>query len=338
MKRLLIIIYISFACVRLFSQTGGDNTYEFLNLTHSAFAAATGGLTVSQSRSDLSLPYHNPALLNSSMRNDIALSYSRYLAGINYGYAAYGFGNDSVNNYAIGIGYVNYGSFTEADEAGNITGSFTAAEYVFNFIYSRPVDSLFTIGIDIKPVLSHLEKYFSAGICADIGITYINKESLLSAGLVIKNAGFQIKTYTGNRSESLPFEIQAGVTKQLAHAPLRFTLTLRHLEKYDLTYDYNTSDETVSNSIGENILRHVVLGVELLPGKNFWAGAGLNYQRRAELRTATKAGSAGLSWGFGFNARAFSLAFGRDTYHLAGAANHFSLVLYPGMIFKNRHI
>jgi hypothetical protein len=335
MKRLLIIISISFACVRLFSQTGGDNTYEFLNLTHSAFAAATGGLSVSHPGSDLSLPYHNPALLNSSMRKDIALSYSRYLAGINYGYAAYGFGNDSVNNYAAGIAYINYGSFTEADEAGNITGTFTAAEYAFNLIYSRTLDSLFTVGVDVKPVLSHLEKYFSAGICADIGITYINKESLLSAGVVIRNAGFQIKTYTGDHSEPLPFEIQAGVTKQLAHAPLRFTLTLRHLEKYDLTYNYDTENDTGSNSVGENLMRHMVLGVELLPVKNFWAGAGFNYQRRAELRTTNKTGSAGLSWGFGFNARAFTLAFGRDTYHLAGAANHFSLVLYPEMIFKN---
>jgi len=337
MKRLSIIICIIFACLRLLAQTGGDNTYEFLNLTHSAFAAATGGVTVSQSRNDLSLPYHNPALLNSSMRNDIALSYSRYLAGINYGYAAYGFGYDSVNNYAVGIGYVNYGSFTEADETGNITGSFTAAEYAFNLIYSRSIDSMFTVGVDVKPILSHLEKYFSAGICADIGVTYNNKEALLSAGLVIKNAGFQVKSYTGGHSEPLPFEIQAGVTKQLAHAPLRFTLTLRHLEKYDLTYDYNTDDETGSNSVGENILRHMVLGVELLPVKNFWAGAGLNYQRRSELKTTAKAGSAGLSWGFGFNARAFALAFGRDTYHLAGAANHFSLVLYPEMILKNRH-
>jgi hypothetical protein len=336
MKRLILIIYIPFACLRLLAQTGGDNTYEFLNLTHSAFAAATGGITVSQSRGDLSLPYYNPALLTSGMRKNLSLSYSRYLAGINYGYAAWGIGGDSVNNYAAGISYINYGSFTEADETGTITGSFTAAEYAFNLIYSRCLDSLFTVGIDVKPVLSHLERYFSAGICADIGVTYINKELLLSAGFVIKNAGVQLKTYTGT-SEPLPFEIQAGITKGLAHAPLRFTLTLRHLEKYDLTYDYDTSDDTNPNSVGENILRHMVFGVELLPVKNFWAGAGLNYQRRAELKTAVKAGSAGLSWGFGFSAKVFTLAYGRDTFHLAGAANHISVVFYPDLIFKNHH-
>jgi hypothetical protein len=336
MKRLFLIIVIPLYCLRLLAQTGGDNTYEFLNLTHSAFAAATGGITVSQSRGDLSTPYYNPALLNADMRKNMTLSYSRYLAGINYGYAAWGFNSRTINNYAAGLSYINYGSFTAADESGNITGSFTAAEYAFNFIYSRPLDSLFSIGIDVKPVLSHLERYFSAGICADLGVTYINKEMLLSAGFVIKNAGFQIKTYTGENSEPLPFEIQAGVTKELAHAPLRFTLTIRHLEKYDLTYDYNTEDETNVNGVGENILRHMVLGIELLPVKNFWAGAGFNYQRRAELKTTAKTGSAGLSWGFGFNAKAFTLAYGRDSYHLAGAANHISFTLYPEKAFKNR--
>lgn len=335
MKRFILIIYISLFSFCLYGQTGGDNTYEFLNLTHSAFAAATGGLTVSQGRGDLSLPYFNPALLSSEMQNNISLSYSRYLAGINYGYAAYAFNGDSLNNYAAGISYINYGTFTAADEAGNITGTFSAAEYAFNLIYSRRIDSSFTIGVDIKPVLSHLEKYFSAGVCADLGVTYINREHLLSAGLVVRNAGFQIKSYTGGAGEPLPFEIQAGVTKGLAHAPLRFTLTLRHLEKYDMTHQYDSEGESNTNSIGENLLRHVVLGAELLPGKNFWAAAGINYQRRAELKTTTKTGSAGLSWGFGFNTKIFTLAFGRDTYHLAGAANHFSLVLYPDLILKN---
>ena len=335
MKKLIPIIYILIFPFCLNAQTGGDNTYEFLNLTHSAFAAATGGLTVSQGRGDLSLPYFNPALLSSEMNNNISLSYSRYLAGINYGYAAYAFNGDSLNNYAAGISYINYGTFTAADESGNITGTFSAAEYAFNMIYSRRIDSSFTVGINIKPVLSHLEKYFSAGVCADFGVTYNNREHLFSTGLVVRNAGFQLKSYTADGSEPLPFEIQAGVTKGLAHAPLRFTLTLRHLEKYDMTHNYGTEGETNTNSIGENLLRHMVLGVELLPAKSFWAAAGLNYQRRAELKTTARAGSAGFSWGFGFNTKILTLAFGRDTYHLAGAANHFSLVLYPDLILKN---
>lgn len=335
MRHQIFIALIFLFSLRLSAQTGGDNTYEFLNINHSAFAAATGGLTVSQSHEDLSLAYFNPALLTSEMKRSLTLNYSRYFADINYGYAAWAFGNNKPYTCSAGLSYINYGSFTAADESGNITGSFKASEYALNLIYSRELDSLFTVGVNIKPVFSHLERYFSAGLCADLGVTYINPKLLFSAGLVIKNAGFQIKTYTGETREPLPFEIQAGLTKSLAYAPFRFTLTLRHLEKYDLTYDYDTTDDTDNNGAGENLLRHLVLGIELVPGKNFWAGAGFNYQRRAEMRNSAKTGSAGFSWGFGFNARAFTLAYGRDTYHLAGSANHFSLILYPDLLFKN---
>ena len=194
-------------------QTGGDNTYEFLNLSHSAFATATGGITVSQGRGDLSLPYFNPALLSPSMDNQISLSFSTYLAGINYGYASYALDSDSRGTFAGGLSFISYGRFTEADQAGNITGTFTAAEYAFNIIWSYRIDTTLTVGINVKPVLSHLERYFSAGICADIGVAYHNQRLLLDAGLVIRNAGLQLKSYTGQGGEPLPFEIIAGANK-----------------------------------------------------------------------------------------------------------------------------
>jgi len=324
------------ALSHLSAQTGGDNVYEFLNINHSAFAAATGGITVSQGLGDLSLPYFNPALLQSSMANNISLSFSSYFAGITFGYASWSAPMQRKGTLAGGISFISYGKFTEADASGNITGSFSGSEYSLNLIYSAALDSSFTVGINIKPVLSHLERYFSAGICADLGVTYHNAKLLLDAGLVIRNAGFQIKSYTGAGGEPLPFEIVAGVTKRLEHAPFRFSLTLRHLEKPDLTYDYDPSDDIPEGGPGDNILRHMIIGVEILPVENFWTGAGFNYQRRAEMHTEQRSGMAGFSWGFGFNAKAFALAYGRDTFHLAGSANHLTITLRPEIFIKNR--
>ena len=108
--------------------------------------------------------------------------------------------------------------------SGNITGTFSAAEYAFSLIYSREIDSLFTIGVNFKPVLSHLEKYTSFGFAFDIGAACHNRSNLFSAGIVIKNAGYQITTYAGEPHQKLPFEIQAGVSQRLAYAPLRFSL------------------------------------------------------------------------------------------------------------------
>jgi hypothetical protein len=46
-KRILIILASSFITIAGSAQTGGDNVYEFLNLTHSPLAASLGGVNVS---------------------------------------------------------------------------------------------------------------------------------------------------------------------------------------------------------------------------------------------------------------------------------------------------
>ena len=141
-------------------------------------------------------------------------------------------------NFAAGLTYLNYGTFTETDISGVITGTFRASEYAFSMIYSREIDSSFSIGINFKPVLSYLERYTSFGFAFDIGANWHNRNNLFSAGVVIKNAGYQITTYAGEPHQKLPFEIQAGISQRLAYAPFRFSLTIRHLEKYDLTHEY----------------------------------------------------------------------------------------------------
>ena len=334
---------LSFICLILivsssFSQTGGDNIYEFLNLTHSGLVASLGGTNVSLMGNNLNLAYYNPALLNSGMNNNLALNYVNYFAGINYGLAMYSKSYPGTGNFAAGLTYLNYGSFTETDVTGTITGNFSAAEYALSLIYSRELDSAFSVGVTFKPVLSQLEKYSSIGFAFDIGGTWHNRSDLFSAGLVVKNIGYQITTYTGESHEKLPFEIQAGISQRLAHAPFRFSLTLRHLEKFDLTYQYNipvTSENSkVSSGFMENSLRHVIFGIEMIPHKNFYVSAGYNYQRRRELEIESKVSTVGFSWGFGINTSVLNIEFGRATYHLAGSSTNVSVVLKPDLFYK----
>jgi len=333
----ILIFSILFSTV--FSQTGGDNVYEFLNLTHSAYISSIGGTNVSVVNNDLNLSYHNPGLLNSTMDKAIALNYVNYFAGINYGMAMYSRSFQGIGNFGTGITYLNYGSFTEADESGIITGTFSASEYAFSLMYSREIDTLFSIGANLKPVLSHLEKYTSFGLAMDLGASFHSRNNLFSAGLVLKNIGMQITSYAGEEKQDLPFEIQGGVSQRLAHAPFRFSLTLRHLEKFDLTHQYITPPATTETSgsdsdFGENLLRHSILGIELIPHKNFYISGGYNYQRRSELKVDQKVSTVGLSWGFGIKTSFIDVEFGRATYHLAGYSNNISLILRPDMIYR----
>jgi hypothetical protein len=342
-KKTLYIALFTLTVTLTSAQTGGDNVYEFLNLTHSSLVASLGGMNVSLRTGDLNLAYHNPSLLNADMDKSLAINYVNYFAGINYGMTMYSRSLKGAGNFAAGLTYLNYGSFKATDESGIITGTFSAAEYALSVIWSRDIDSLISVGVNFKPILSHLEKYTSFGVALDIGASYHSKNNLFSAGVVIKNAGLQITTYAGEGREKLPFEIQAGASGKLAHAPFRFSVTLRHLERFDLTYKYESAGSTgvssgtqSSGSSGffENSLRHVIVGAELLPHKNFYISAGYNYQRRRELQIDTRISTVGFSWGFGINTSFLTVGFGRATFHLAGASNNVSIILRPDLIYK----
>ena len=332
-KRTLIYILLLKIVVPVLAQTGGDNIYEFLNLTHSGLVSSIGGSNISLGGDNLNMAYHNPSLLAKGMDNNLVLNYSNYMAGINYGQAMYSRSFSGRGSWGAGLTYLNYGTFTESDASGLITGTFKASEYAFSLIWSRQIDSLFSVGIDFKPVLSHLESYTSFGFAFDIGASWHNPSEMFSAGLVIKNAGFQVTTYAGEARQKLPFEIQAGLSQRLSHAPLRFSVTLRHLEKFDLTAPEESNREG-SSEFFENLMRHAIIGAEILPHRNFYLSTGFNYQRRRELMVESNASTAGFSWGFGIRTSMLDIEFGRATYHLAGSSNHISLMVKPGLFYQ----
>lgn len=336
MSKIIVTFGLVLSAFLSFGQTGGVGTYKFLELPNSARVAALGGNLISISDGDLNFSFHNPALLDSTIHNHIALNYVNYFALIKFGYAAYSHHFSRIGTFSAGIHYIDYGDFMRADEYGFRNGTFDAREYAINLIYSRcVVDSMLQVGINIKPVISNLENYTSIGIATDLGLYYYNHSALFGAALVVKNAGSQIKPYYGSHYENLPFDIQLGVSKRLAHAPFRFTLTAQHLKRWKMTYEL---DEDKTNAFGEeektpgkmeefsdNLFRHFIVGIEFMPGKNFHARIGYNHQRRKEMIIEDKTGFTGISWGFGVKIYKFKIDYGRATYHIAGASNHFSL-------------
>lgn len=347
MNRFVFTLLILFCSKLVFGQIGGDNTYEFLNLSSSARIAAMGGKLVSVKDNDLNLVFANPALLNEEMDKQLTFSGVKYFADIKYGYAAYAANIKKLGMFSGAIHYVNYGDFKETDVSGFVTGEFKASEYSFNISYSRLLyDSALTIGATLKTIYSKLADYSSVGLAADVGLNYYSEKSLTNVSLVAKNIGRQIKYYTSGNNEPLPFEIQLGVSQKLENAPFRFSIVLHHLEKWDLTYtdpalaneiDPITGESKVEKiTFGDKALRHVIFGTELLLSKNFHVRASYNFQRRKELGVTDKMGTVGLSWGFGFRISKFHLSYGRSTYHLAGASNHFSLSANLGEFFTKK--
>ena len=317
------------------AQIGGEFTYQFLELTNSARIAALGGNQVAiLDSTDLNLPYHNPASLRKTMENKVLVNYVNYLSDINYGYASFARSFDGIGNFALGMHYINYGKFREATEFGELTGNtFKAAEYAMSIIYSNRYKRL-NYGAALKPVLSSFESYQSFGLAADFGLSIASKSQYTNVSLVARNVGTQITTYynNGNR-EPIPFNLSAGISSRLKHAPIIFSVTMQHLTNWDLAdpepeeTDNNLAFFERDESFGKQIMRHMVLGAEILPSENFIIRAGYNYQRRQELKFDEKVSMVGFSFGFGVRIKRFRLDYGISQYHLAGSSNLFSLAV-----------
>ncbi|MBN1985926.1 MAG: hypothetical protein JW761_06450, partial [Prolixibacteraceae bacterium] len=123
------------------------------------------------------------------------------------------------------------------------------------------------------------------------------------------------------------------ISRRLKHAPVNVALTLQHLNRWDLANNEKEDEELdvsihdPEESIAKQLMRHVVLGIEVLPTDNFIIRAGYNYQRRQELKFDEKLSTVGMSLGFGIKIKRFRLDFATTRYHLAGSSNHFSLAI-----------
>ncbi|MAX79470.1 MAG: hypothetical protein CL843_04750 [Crocinitomicaceae bacterium] len=333
----LFILLFSFGLVS-YAQVGGQSTYTFLTMPSSARAASMGGDFISIKDSDLNLVVDNPALLDSNLHNHLTLSYINWLADINIGYGAYARNYKGIGTFSAGLQYINYGTFKQADAAGNITGEFNAGEYAGDISYSRTIDSNWSVGATVKLIYSNMATVNSFGFGFDFGGHYQNNSKNFQAGLVVNNLGMQLKPYyTGNR-ESLPFEVQLAASQKLPKAPLRFTMLVGNMQQFDLTYDETEDGEPTLNPSGgtnttekdggltvDNLMRHVVFGAEVLASKNFHIRLSYNYRRRQEMGVAARGGLTGFSVGVGFKIRKFHISWGLSQYHLAGSSNHFTI-------------
>ena len=333
----LIVFLLSILAFNKYSnaQIGGSTTYQFLNLPNSARISAMGGNAMAIKDDDLSLALYNPSIITKGMHNHLALSFVDYFSDINYGFASYSRNIKKLGVFDAGIQFASYGKFNEADETGNLLGTFKSSDYCLSFGWARPLDSMFSIGANLKTIYSnYYQQYNSFGIAVDVAATYFNSKKNLSVSLMVRNLGKDLHPYIYGNSEPLPFEVQLGLSKKLDHVPFRISIVAQHLEKWDLTYeDPNNPTLTVDpltnepipekklSKFADKLARHFVFGGELSIMKSLFVRVGFNYQRRKEMIVETSKSTVGFSWGLGIKISKFQISYARSKYHLVGSPN-----------------
>ena len=324
-----------FSICSIKGQVGGEEVYQFLNLSTSARQIALGGEVLTL-LDDVNQPIWNPSVINEDLDNKVSVNYTSYLAGINIGSLSYAkFVSRRFGTIHGSIKYIDYGSLIGADELGNETGNFNASDIAVSVGYSIniPNTNLF-VGSNIRVINSSISNFSSTGISTDLAILYNNPYKPFVITFVVRNLGTQIKTYNGVK-EKLPFKLALGGSYKLEHVPLKWYATIDNLQKFDISVP-NPSDQTTdlegnvtSEDVGiiENTMRHFVIGAELFPESALNIRVGYNFRRAAELKLQNARTFSGFSFGFGIKMNKLKFNYAYSKFHSAANASTFSLLI-----------
>lgn len=315
------------------AQVGGEEVYQFLNVSTSARQLALGG-DIIVLENDINQPLWNPSLINDNLDGKLGVNYTSYLAGINLANVSYAkrIGKfDEVLYFSIQ--YLNYGDFIETDELGVETGNFSASDLAISVGYASEIlNSGIFAGVNLKYISSNIAQFNSSGIAVDIGFTYKNENLPYTIGLAVRNLGGQLSTYNGV-SEKLPLNILLGMSYKLQYVPLKWYITMDNLQRWNVAVpnptkqtsdlEGNITDENIT--FFDNIINRFSIGAELFPENAINIRLGYNFRRARELSLQNIRSFGGLSFGFGIRMNTFKFDFAYSKYHSATNASTFSL-------------
>lgn len=266
----------------LASAQEGKNAFTILRLPYSSRAAALGGKNISVVDDDITMAIHNPALLANVADKTIDLTFMTYMSDSKIAGAMFNkaFGERSTG--AISARYIDYGKFEGYTEDNIYTGTFSAKDIELSLMYSYLLGERWSGGVTGKFIYSKYESMSAITLGVDLGINYFNAESDLSLSLALKNLGGQVKAFE-EKHETMPFDIQFGITKRLAHAPILISATFTDLHRWQPEHFYNADGS--KDNFGELLLKHIILGADILIGKNVDISIGYNYRMAKELST-----------------------------------------------------
>ena len=287
-----------------------DSSFEFLKLPVSAHSSSLGGRAVSVFDVDPTLFINNPALLSAAESRFLGLNAMSWFSGTTVAGAQFCNSFDERSHYAFNARYVSYGKMKETSAQGTVTGSFTSKDIAIGATWAYMLTDNLSGGVTADFITSRYGSMTSVAIGVDLGLLWADYDNGLTVGLAATNLGGQIKAFE-NLFQKLPFDLCAGVTWKPAHAPLRFTVSMDNLTRWDSSDFYFAQD--ADKGFGEILKRHLSMGVDINLTERFYVAAGCNLRTRAELASQGSKGFTGLSIGTGLRIGKimFDLSYGK---------------------------
>lgn len=308
-KAIFLLLWVGFS-LALHAQES-QTIYNFLRLPVSSHAAALGGDNISLIEDDAALTIHNPALLASVSDRTLNLGYMNYMGGANMFSAGYAFMQGEKATIDVAAQFLNYGSMKHTNSEGTILGEFNASDLALSGTLSYPLAKNLIGGVTARFIYSKIGDYNSTAAGIDLGLNYYDEDKDFSASIVAKNLGGQLSAYD-EEYESMPADLQIGVTKRIIGTPFRISLTAVDLTRWNYA-----------------LFRHMVVGADLLLSDQIYLSAGYNFRRAHEMKVNTtdsfgdaseSTHGAGLSFGGGLTLDSFSLGVSYAKYHVSSSS------------------
>ena len=283
-----------------------QEVFSFLRLPVSAHVAALGGDNITIDDDDPTVIFHNPALICNTADKSINLNFMTYMEGAKTASASFVKAWKERATWGVSAQYMDYGSMKEMTVDNVELGTFSAKDIAIAGTFAYLLSNRWSGGITLRFIHSTIASYHAMGIAADLGLNYYDEEKGWSIAAVAKNLGGQVKAYQ-DEYEKIPIDLQVGVSKELAAAPLRFSATLSRLNRWDT-----------------NFIQHVALGVDVFIGENIYIAGGYNFRRRDEMKVGDgedrSSHGAGLSIGAGLTLKRFKLNLAYAKYHVSASS------------------
>ncbi len=302
-----------------YGQSLKGGAYALLNAPYSAKSAAMGTVMPSNYFDDGAAFVSNPAAALPSFDQHLGIHYTSRFAGIQQGLVTYQFSMPKTGSWAVSAQYLHFGTMQGYDPSGNPEGTFTAGDYLIAITKQHQVGN-FSVGLSAKFINSKIESYAASAMLFDAGILFIHPEHEFSAGLVLKNFGFNLRNFD-TEPVNLPFDVQLGATFKPDHMPVRFSVAASYLPHNAPYLGQNEQENTTL----KDAFRYFNIGTEFLIHKNVHLMAGYNQDIRASLGLQDKKGLSGFAFGGRILVKKWTIDYTYAAYHAAGGAHFVSL-------------
>lgn len=216
---LIIAFYAGINNVCAQHKDAGTTAFPLLNTKYDARTIAMAGASVAMANGLYGVFTNPSSFVQDTGKMDAFLGYNFITDGIWGIPLALSRSFDKYGSFAISLFSVTSGDITVTDENNKQTGGVARWDFLTGGItWGYRISTKLSVGASLNGVYERAVNdkhiaYSADGIMCNLGVQYYLSNNRLILGLVLKNAGFMINSYSsGSDRAALPLTIEGGIS------------------------------------------------------------------------------------------------------------------------------